>query len=1032
MGYIDKIQLGTEVYDIHDASAQAALQTKRLGPGNNVTTEYGKDGLLMQQVVVDIEPAQAGSGDPSPSNIRAISGYGSVSVTVSPTNDPTDGTTYTSVMPESNRTFGPADVLEMDGLTGGRPMSSVVVDIEPVQSGSGEPSPTNVRPISGHSSVSVARTGKNLYPGIIGRDSFANNNGGTHTVDADILTVTCENTSASSGVYSTISSIIRQTFGTLIGEYTYSFDVKANKAGRITTGISGKGGGVVAVGTSWQRISFTATFNHDGAASGFVFYNVDKIEDFIVNIKDFQLELGSTATAYEPYQGDTFTTAIPDPPGTVYGGTLDLVSGELVVDRAMVDLGNITWTRYTSVTNPIFYGDIADGKKYYPAGVSARITCSAYPTQSSAMSAANFSVIGDKIVGINQVNQNLTRILVRDDAYTSVSDFTTAVTGVQLVYELATPVTYQCTPEEIATLAGTNVLASNAGQVTATAPVPLNVYGGTLNMTTGELLSDMALGQMTYSDLSGLGDQYIGYSANVTALGGKPAVWVRNWKYNDAPQIKREIKSGGIKGVCNAFQVHIHDKSINGSQFRIYFEVDNNITSTSDFITAVQTLENNGGGLYIAYELASPTTYQCAPQEITTLAGTNYITCNAGKVAATVPLDAIEYVDGMIGSVSQARADTYRHLGMSEISLAWENGSINSSGETTDGTRIREIGYFEFINDVVVICDPGYLVAYRRYTYNGTTYTDGGGSNWASSTETVRNTISNNYLRFVIMREDGNTIGIDEAIHVHFYGYNSSVNELFNNPSFHNVCHRGFNQIAPENTIPAFEFARKVGFRYIETDIQFTSDDEPVILHDRSIKRVAGLESDVFIDDLTLAQAREYDVGTKKNALYAGTKIPTFEEMLLWCKRSGVHPYIELKNETATEARIKSLVPIVREYGMLDKVTWISFNLDLLDYIHDVDPKARLGHLVSNLITSSNVTNLAELRGDNEVFFLAYPASGTFDDTTLALALAENIKVETCVYDTVAKYEAMHHTYSGNVTNGLPTTRLMWLAANGG
>lgn len=43
------------------------------------------------------------------------------------------------------------------------PVKELKVGIEPIQSGSGDPSPTNVRPISGHDSVTVTRTGVNVW-----------------------------------------------------------------------------------------------------------------------------------------------------------------------------------------------------------------------------------------------------------------------------------------------------------------------------------------------------------------------------------------------------------------------------------------------------------------------------------------------------------------------------------------------------------------------------------------------------------------------------------------------------------------------------------------------------------------------------------------------------------------------------------------------------------------------------------------------------------------------------------------------------
>ena len=45
----------------------------------------------------------------------------------------------------------------------GLPLKSCIVSVNPVQSGSGDPSPTNIRPITGWTGANVARCGKNLF-----------------------------------------------------------------------------------------------------------------------------------------------------------------------------------------------------------------------------------------------------------------------------------------------------------------------------------------------------------------------------------------------------------------------------------------------------------------------------------------------------------------------------------------------------------------------------------------------------------------------------------------------------------------------------------------------------------------------------------------------------------------------------------------------------------------------------------------------------------------------------------------------------
>lgn len=134
--------------------------------------------------------------------------------------------------------------------------------------------------------------------------------------------------------------------------------------------------------------------------------------------------------------GTTYTTALGQ---TVYGGTLDVVSGELVVDRAMVDLGTLNWT-YRSNVGGFSCAPQPTAKDKFNA------TCSAYPYGGA------YSDLNDKGCGYIYYNQ----IFVKDSDYTDTTAFKTAMNGVQLVYELATPQTYQLTPQEVSLITGTN------------------------------------------------------------------------------------------------------------------------------------------------------------------------------------------------------------------------------------------------------------------------------------------------------------------------------------------------------------------------------------------------------------------------------------------------------------------------------------------------------------------------------------------------------------------------------------------------
>ena len=63
--------------------------------GSIASFSDGADGVPVKSLTVNIEPAQSGSGDPSPDNVRPISGHTQAVVTVSPTTDAQDGTSVT-------------------------------------------------------------------------------------------------------------------------------------------------------------------------------------------------------------------------------------------------------------------------------------------------------------------------------------------------------------------------------------------------------------------------------------------------------------------------------------------------------------------------------------------------------------------------------------------------------------------------------------------------------------------------------------------------------------------------------------------------------------------------------------------------------------------------------------------------------------------------------------------------------------------------------------------------------------------------
>ena len=222
------------------------------------------------------------------------------------------------------------------------------------------------------------------------------------------------------------------------------------------------------------------------------------------------------------------------------------------------------------------------------------------------------------------------------------------------------------------------------------------------------------------------------------------------------------------------------------------------------------------------------------------------------------------------------------------------------------------------------------------------------------------------------------------------------------------VAHRGLSAYAPENTLSAYRLAAKHSFEYVECDISFTADDVPVLLHDNTINRTSNGTG--YITKMTLAEARLYDFGSWFSNEYAGEKIPTAEEFIALCRRLSLHPYIEVKS--GTEANIKGLVNIVRKYGMLRNVTWISFYADRLRYVKNADAYARLGYVVSSI--NADVVNTAlELKTEvNDVFI----DTGTVNDS-ISLCIENGIPVECWTVDSEEAILSLNPYISGVTSN---------------
>ncbi len=190
------------------------------------------------------------------------------------------------------------------------------------------------------------------------------------------------------------------------------------------------------------------------------------------------------------------------------------------------------------------------------------------------------------------------------------------------------------------------------------------------------------------------------------------------------------------------------------------------------------------------------------------------------------------------------------------------------------------------------------------------------------------------------------------------------------------IAHRGYSSIAPENTIPAFIEAAKNGCKTIECDIEWTKDNIPVILHDKTINRTARRKDGSHLfwpkkcSSLNYKELLEYDFGLWFSDKYKGTKIPSLKELLKCAKEHKLSIYLELKETLNFDnKKAQTLADLIHKADLEDKITWISFNEDYLKIMRQIMPHARLGFLSKKTPTEKTINILKNLQsGENEVF----------------------------------------------------------------
>ena len=326
------------------------------------------------------------------------------------------------------------------------PLKSLIVDIEPVQSGSGDPSPVNFRPISGRNGVKVTRSGENvLKPSTAFTET---QNGLTFTSDGKGTYSVKGTNTATATVRSAILPVSSFTIPPSTTHTLYINNNAINSDVLLSFMI-----GSTAI-DSWAFNALNRVVSTYGAMGNKLCDGVQ-----IVVRAGQTVDITFSPMLLPKENADVYNISFSSA-GTVYGGTLNPLTGVLTVDRVGVPMQSLTWYRSTSYANPIFYTTITGKASDYRKSACSILRDIGSSTIIAARGFATQSANGD----FASSNGNA-QIYARYDSATTVQEFVTAVTGQTIVYPLATPTTIQLTPHQIRSLYGNNTIFADTGNV---------------------------------------------------------------------------------------------------------------------------------------------------------------------------------------------------------------------------------------------------------------------------------------------------------------------------------------------------------------------------------------------------------------------------------------------------------------------------------------------------------------------------------------------------------------------------------------
>lgn len=247
------------------------------------------------------------------------------------------------------------------------------------------------------------------------------------------------------------------------------------------------------------------------------------------------------------------------------------------------------------------------------------------------------------------------------------------------------------------------------------------------------------------------------------------------------------------------------------------------------------------------------------------------------------------------------------------------------------------------------------------------------------------------------------------------------IDAMYNNGQTLVFGHRGAKAYAPMNTIPAFELAVEQGAHGIELDVHRSQDGYPVIVHDFTVDETTDGAGRVV--DMTLAQLKALDAGSWFDSTFAGTRIPTLDEVFEAVGQK-VCVNVEIKAEFRETDGVEQVVAdCITRHNMAARVLVSSFQPLTLKRFRAIMPDVPIAFLYEQASPDDVMTLIADT-----AYEAYHPNHNLIDEQVVAAAKAAGHYLNTWTVNDPARAVALRDLGVHGIVTDNPDTVLGALA----